>query len=347
MTQQRPLKLWRPRVIAISMVVLGIVANFAVSVAVGFTLATANWWQLGHKSKALLHVAAGVSLVFLFAAFEKPGFGPGFFVELLIIPFVIYYAFGLAITLYLFYQLRHDSQPWLDTDPTIQEPAWSQALIVTVVSVVGVGLLQFAILYATASLGLQRLAMSDLITTFGVSTEFRGIAAGLVQPGDFSTGWRWEYSSVARNEGLAASIWADEEQGRVLDRAAHSLAGAYGSEAYEVTFFHLIKQWREPISAEIVEREFEKHVHIFGPPMPVSLITTGRFMTSVCVADPTDFRGCEVVVGYEHYTSHLKVHVLAGAPPIDPTLLEKMVNEALQQTDQRLTLMDRDPVLSP
>lgn len=335
-----PLLLWKPRVIALSVLILGLVSNFAVGVAVGVILAGANWLRLGKRQKALIHFIAGLWLVLLYAASDKPALSPALLTELLLIPFVVYYGSGALIATYLYWQSNRDQRSLATADQPSLDPPWGRVIWLTVGTIAAVGLLQVGIVYGSRAAGLDHLpSLDEIITDLMAEEQFRGIAVGLVQPQDFSGDWRWDYSSVARNEGLSPSIWSEEEGDRVVDRAAHSLQGFYGEPAQVVTFFHLIKRWREPVTAEMVHREFVKHVNIYGPAMPIGLISTGQFQESTCVADPSDFRGCEIVVSHGHYTSLLKVHV-TNQPPIDPASLETIINQALAGTDARLTAME-------
>lgn len=334
-----PLLLWKPRVIAISVLILGFVSNFAVGVAVGVVLAGTNWLRLGKKQKALIHFIAGLWLVLLYAASDKPGLSPALLTELLIIPFVLYYGSGTLIAYYLYWQSDRDRRSLAATHQLSHDPPWRGVIWLTVATIFLVGLLQVGLVYGARAAGMSRLpSLAEFITDLMAENEFRGIAVGLVQTQDFRGGWRWDYSSVARNDGLSLSIWAEEEGDRVVDRSAHSLLGLYGEVPHTVTFFHLIKRWREPVTAEAVHQEFVKHVNIYGPAMPIRMISTGQFQESTCVTDPSDFRGCEIVVSHGHYTSYLKVHV-TGQPPIDPATLEIIINQALAGTDARLTAM--------
>jgi hypothetical protein len=340
MAAAAPTLLWKPRVIAISVLILGLVSNFAVGLTVGLLLAAVNWRRTGQTQKALIHLAAGLWLVLLYAASDKPGLSSALLTELLIIPFLIYYGSGVLIALYLYWQIKRDQDRFALSQAAIQEPPWRGVILLTVLTVFFVGLLQVGLAYGARAAGWPGLpSLAEVITEIAAESEFRGIAVGLVQKQDFGGDWRWDYSSVARNEGLSQSIWAEEEGDRVADRAAHSLQGVYGELEYSITFFHLIKRWREPVSADLVHQEFVKHVNIYGPPMPIRLISTGQFQESTCVADSSDFRGCEMVIGHGHYTSHLKVHV-TGQPPIDPASLEAIVNEALAGSDARLAAME-------
>lgn len=323
-----------------SVLILGLISNFAVGIAVGLLLAAANWRRTGQTQKALIHLAVGLWLVLLYAASDKPGISSALLTELLIIPFLIYYGLGALIAFYLYWQIKRDQHRFALSRAAIQEPPWRGVILLTVLTVFFVGLLQVGLAYGARAAGWPGLpSLAEIITDLAAESEFRGLAIGLVQEQDFRGKWRWDYSSVARNEGLSQSIWTAEEGDRVVDRVAHSLQGVYGELAYTVTFFHLIKRWREPVSADLVHREFVKHVNIYGPPMPIRLISTGQFQESTCVVDSSDFRGCEVVIGHGYYTSHLKVHV-TGQPPIDPASLEAIVNEALAGSNARLVAME-------
>jgi|GEM_PF-3996057 len=173
------------------------------------------------------------------------------------------------------------------------------------------------------------------VTPVEVPTQ---LSALLLQQKDFSSDWEWWVSDDTSNGEKTPNLIEDatSNTNSVVDSATQAFAGFYSNREYYVQFGHIIKEWDELVSLQTVNQELEQSTDALGPKLPTQFIAVGQFMKSRCTETDNSLRICEVVVGYDNITSHLKVYA-TGHTPMDTQTLEMIINEALTGIDNRVS----------
>ncbi len=327
-------KLWKTEHIALTTLVVGVIASFSWSILGGFLLAGINWIRMGKTRKALLNIPVAIlfSGLFTYTSYSRV---PRYLANPLPTPAVviIYFALAFVAIMYLHTQLIRDHAQFAAQGKRAEKQSLGLAVLTSLLGIPLFMVLMLGNIYLARAVGLCNFPSVYSLGTIFNGPRFEGLASGLIQLDDFSCDWNWWISEVKYNDKLSQYTRTQPDNPDIVDRVFHGLAGDFikGKKSYYFTINHYILLQTTEVTEDDAQRFLRPSEENL---ISLSLNPHGGLQQVSCRQRKLIF--CDVVVGYDHVVSYFTV--TTDAPP---EVIEDILNFLLTTTDERIEQIDQ------